>query len=89
MIILVLIDTSILVLLMSFSFLKDMVLKQLAEILVPMLKTKRVSYQKVWVKAIFTGGAPYILTTHQDSRQQNTNIIRKVVTDQVQCSEDI
>jgi hypothetical protein len=56
MIILVFIDTSILVLLMSFSFLKDMALKQTAEILVPILKAGQVSYQKVWVKAIFTGG---------------------------------
>jgi hypothetical protein len=57
MIIFVLIDTSILVLLMSF-FLKGMALKQTPKFLVPVLTKGQVSSQKVWVKAIFTGGDP-------------------------------
>ncbi len=88
MIILVFIDTSILVLLMSFSFLKDMALKQTAEFLVPILKTGQVSSQKICLKAKFTGGASYILGTHQDNWQQHNDIIRKVVTAQVQRSEE-
>jgi hypothetical protein len=57
MIIFVLIDTSILVLLMS-SFLKGTALKQTPKFLVPVLTKGQVSSQKVWVKAIFTGGDP-------------------------------